>query len=232
MSIFGVGGIVGGLVGGPITAAVGPKWCQLGNNLIWIACGLLQALATPGSAGTAMLMTGRTLAGVAAGVCCAAVPMYVNDVSPTQVRGAFGVFHQLFVTIGILVATVLGMNAVFGNTSLWFLLYGIFVIPAGINFGVCFCCPFPRAALWLPLARVHALLLGREAGSKAGSFRSSLCSYPAPVAQRVALRSSSSSEGWRALGSLGGLSMAAVVPSVSYTFFCMQTAHAETVARF
>lgn len=63
------------------------------------------------------------------------VPMYINDVSPTQVRGAFGVFHQLFVTIGILVATVLGMSAVFGNEKLWFLLYGLFVVPAGINFG-------------------------------------------------------------------------------------------------
>lgn len=135
VSIFAVGGIFGGLLGGPITGIVGPKWCQLANNFIWIASGLLQAFApTHSGTGVALLMVGRALAGVAAGVCCAAVPMYVNDVSPTQVRGAFGVFHQLFVTIGILVSTVLGMNAVFGNTSLWFLLYGIFVVPAGVNF--------------------------------------------------------------------------------------------------
>jgi hypothetical protein len=52
------------------------------------------------------------------------------------VFGDAGVFHQLFVTIGILLATVLGMKAVFGNASLWFLLYGLFVVPAGINFGM------------------------------------------------------------------------------------------------
>jgi hypothetical protein len=32
-------------------------------------------------------------------------------------------------------ATILGMQAVFGNANLWFLLYGLFVVPAGINFG-------------------------------------------------------------------------------------------------
>lgn len=49
---------------------------------------------------------------------------------------SLGVFHQLFVTIGILLATILGMKAIFGNASLWFLLYGFFVVPAGINFGM------------------------------------------------------------------------------------------------
>lgn len=139
VSIFGVGGMVGGIAGGPVTAMVGPKWCQLGNNLVWIACGLLQALAPKNSSGYALLLVGRIMAGIGAGVCCSAVPMYVNDVSPTHVRGAFGVFHQLFVTIGILVATVLGMTSVCGNESAWFVLYGFYLIPAGINFGVlCF----------------------------------------------------------------------------------------------
>jgi hypothetical protein len=60
-----------------------------------------------------------------------------------------GVFHQLFVTIGILLSTVLGMKAVFGNASLWFLLYGLFVVPAGINFGMPSCLYlYTRAAIW------------------------------------------------------------------------------------
>jgi predicted MFS family arabinose efflux permease len=42
VSIFGIGGIIGGLLGGPVTAAVGPRMCMLGNNLIWIASGLCQ----------------------------------------------------------------------------------------------------------------------------------------------------------------------------------------------
>jgi predicted MFS family arabinose efflux permease len=42
VSIFGIGGIIGGLLGGPMTAAVGPRMTMLGNNLIWIASGLCQ----------------------------------------------------------------------------------------------------------------------------------------------------------------------------------------------
>lgn len=73
VSIFAVGGIIGGMIGGPITGTIGPKWCQLGNNVLWIAAGLVQAFAPPGSsAGIPMLMVGRALAGVAAGACCAA----------------------------------------------------------------------------------------------------------------------------------------------------------------
>jgi hypothetical protein len=60
-----------------------------------------------------------------------------------------GVFHQLFVTIGILLSTVLGMKAIFGNASLWFLLYGLFVVPAGINFGMSSrLYMYTRAAIW------------------------------------------------------------------------------------
>jgi len=28
------------------------------------------------------------------------VPMYISDIVPSEVRGTYGVFHQLFITIG------------------------------------------------------------------------------------------------------------------------------------
>lgn len=53
-----------------------------------------------------MVIVGRLIIGVFCGLCTGLTPMYVGEVSPTAVRGAFGTLHQLGVVIGILVAQV------------------------------------------------------------------------------------------------------------------------------
>lgn len=53
-----------------------------------------------------MVIIGRLIIGVFCGLCTGLTPMYVGEVTPTAVRGAFGTLHQLGVVIGILVAQV------------------------------------------------------------------------------------------------------------------------------
>lgn len=53
-----------------------------------------------------MVIIGRFVIGVFCGLCTGLTPMYVGEVTPTAVRGAFGTLHQLGVVIGILVAQV------------------------------------------------------------------------------------------------------------------------------
>lgn len=53
-----------------------------------------------------MVIVGRLIIGVFCGLCTGLTPMYVGEISPTAVRGAFGTLHQLGVVIGILVAQV------------------------------------------------------------------------------------------------------------------------------
>lgn len=53
-----------------------------------------------------MLIVGRLIIGAFCGLCTGLTPMYVGEVTPTDVRGAFGTLHQLGVVIGILVAQV------------------------------------------------------------------------------------------------------------------------------
>lgn len=53
-----------------------------------------------------MVIIGRLVIGVFCGLCTGLTPMYVGEVTPTAVRGAFGTLHQLGVVIGILVAQV------------------------------------------------------------------------------------------------------------------------------
>lgn len=53
-----------------------------------------------------MFIVGRFIVGLFCGLCTGFVPMYISEVSPTALRGAFGTMNQLGVVIGILVAQV------------------------------------------------------------------------------------------------------------------------------
>lgn len=53
-----------------------------------------------------MIIFGRLFIGMFCGLFTGLTPMYVGEISPTAVRGAFGTLHQLGVVIGILVAQV------------------------------------------------------------------------------------------------------------------------------
>lgn len=45
---------------------------------------------------------------------CSLIPTYLAEISPSGLRGQTGVIHQLFITIGILVAQTLGFRQVLG----------------------------------------------------------------------------------------------------------------------
>lgn len=53
-----------------------------------------------------MLILGRFVIGVYCGLTTGFVPMYVGEVSPTDLRGALGTLHQLGIVVGILIAQV------------------------------------------------------------------------------------------------------------------------------
>ena len=52
------------------------------------------------SINSAMLVAARILVGMGGGVATVVVPMYLNEISPTNYRGAIGVLSQLAFTVG------------------------------------------------------------------------------------------------------------------------------------
>lgn len=52
-----------------------------------------------------------------AGLSSNVVPMYLGELSPKNLRGALGIIPQLFITIGILSAQVLGIRNILGNST-------------------------------------------------------------------------------------------------------------------
>ncbi|KAL5153376.1 Plastidic glucose transporter 4 [Glycine soja] len=75
------------------------------------------------------MIIGRLLAGIGIGVTSAIVPLYISEISPTEIRGALGSVNQLFICIGILLALVAGLPLA-GNPIWWRSMFGIAVVPS------------------------------------------------------------------------------------------------------
>ncbi|CAJ1843658.1 unnamed protein product [Sphenostylis stenocarpa] len=75
------------------------------------------------------MIIGRLLAGIGIGVASAVVPLYISEISPTEIRGALGSVNQLFICIGILAALLVGLPLE-GNPIWWRTMFGITVVPA------------------------------------------------------------------------------------------------------
>ena len=74
-------------------------------NLLAIIAGCLMGFAKIAES-VEMLILGRLIIGIFCGLCTGFVPMYIGEVSPTALRGAFGTLNQLGIVVGILVAQV------------------------------------------------------------------------------------------------------------------------------
>ncbi|KMT18568.1 hypothetical protein BVRB_2g027020 [Beta vulgaris subsp. vulgaris] len=93
-----------------------------------------------------IMMIGRLLCGIGIGISSALVPLYISEISPTEIRGALGSVNQLFICIGILAALVAGLPLA-GNPLWWRTMFGIATIPSVLlAVGMGFCPESPR---WL-----------------------------------------------------------------------------------
>ncbi|XP_030507559.1 plastidic glucose transporter 4 isoform X1 [Cannabis sativa] len=75
------------------------------------------------------MIIGRLLAGIGIGISSAIVPLYISEISPTEIRGALGSVNQLFICIGILAALVAGLPLA-ANPLWWRTMFGISAIPS------------------------------------------------------------------------------------------------------
>eukprot|EP00252_Welwitschia_mirabilis_P006234 TRINITY_DN17059_c0_g1_i1.p1 TRINITY_DN17059_c0_g1~~TRINITY_DN17059_c0_g1_i1.p1 ORF type:complete len:556 (+),score=75.59 TRINITY_DN17059_c0_g1_i1:196-1863(+) len=75
------------------------------------------------------MIVGRLLAGIGIGVSSSLVPLYISEISPTEIRGALGSVNQLFICIGITLAIAAGLPLA-GNPAWWRTMFKIAAIPA------------------------------------------------------------------------------------------------------
>ncbi|KAH9623544.1 hypothetical protein KSS87_007484 [Heliosperma pusillum] len=142
VSILLAGATVGSFTGGSLADKFGrTRTFQLDAIPLAIGaylCATAQTIQT--------MMIGRLLCGIGIGISSALVPLYISEISPTEIRGALGSVNQLFICIGILVALVAGLPLA-GNPLWWRTMFGIATVPSiFLALGMAMCPESPR---WL-----------------------------------------------------------------------------------
>ena len=95
-----------------------------------------------------MLVVARVVIGVAIGLASAAAPVYISEVAPPESRGRLVSFFQLAVTIGILVAYLVGLA--FDHSEGWRWMLGLGCVPAlALAFGML---RMPQSPRWLVMS--------------------------------------------------------------------------------
>ncbi|XP_043935605.1 solute carrier family 2, facilitated glucose transporter member 3-like isoform X2 [Protopterus annectens] len=147
VAIFSVGGMIGSFSVGLFVDRFGRRNSMLMVNILGILGGALMGFSKLCSS-FEMLIIGRLVIGLFCGLCTGFVPIYIGEVSPTKLRGAFGTLHQLGVVIGILIAQIFGLEAIMGSDTLWPLLLGFTIFPAILqSIALLFCPESPRFLL-------------------------------------------------------------------------------------
>ncbi|XP_048365686.1 solute carrier family 2, facilitated glucose transporter member 3-like [Sphaerodactylus townsendi] len=147
VAIFSIGGMIGSFSVGLFVNRFGRRNSMLMVNILAVVGGSLMGFSKLAKA-LEMFIAGRFIVGLFCGLCTGFVPMYISEVSPTALRGAFGTLNQLGVVIGILVAQVFGLHVIMGTEALWPLLLGFTIVPAILQCATLpFCPESPRFLL-------------------------------------------------------------------------------------
>src|SRR6185503_2880660 len=116
---FGLGSFEQGLVVAavPIGAVLGAAFAgqladRFGRRVIILAAAIVfvvGALASAAAPSAVVLVLARIVLGAAVGLASANAPVYISEVAPPSERGRLVSYFQLSVTVGILVAALVGL---------------------------------------------------------------------------------------------------------------------------
>ncbi|XP_032054572.1 solute carrier family 2, facilitated glucose transporter member 11-like [Aythya fuligula] len=129
VSIFGIGGLVGSSGSRYLTVKYGKKKCLLCNNLLMITAASVMGCSKMARS-FEMILIGRFLCGVSAGLCVPLHHQYVGEVSPKKLRGFANSTASFFWSLGKATGQIAGQRELLGSQSLWPVLMASCGIPA------------------------------------------------------------------------------------------------------
>src|SRR3954451_15381752 len=143
-----LGAAVGALAAGPLTDKFGRKSLLMADASIYAVGALLSALTV----NAVMLISSRTLIGLAVGADSAIATAYIAEFAPKGRRGQLSIIQQWMITVGILVSYLIAL-LVFAvapgaaKTADWRIILGVGAVPAVI--AVLLRARMPESPRWL-----------------------------------------------------------------------------------
>jgi SP family arabinose:H+ symporter-like MFS transporter len=142
-----LGAAAGALLAGPLTDRFGRKYLLIADALIYAIGALLCAFTWH----VAVLLTARTLVGLAIGADSAIATAYIAEYAPRGRRGSLSMLQQWMITVGILAAYLVALvilKAFPGSADVdWRWFFGIGAVPALIGLALRF--EMPESPRWL-----------------------------------------------------------------------------------
>ncbi|XP_054799964.1 probable polyol transporter 4 isoform X2 [Prosopis cineraria] len=144
VGILSIISLLGSLMGGKTSDAIGRKWTIALAAAVFQTGGAVMALAPSFK----VLMIGRLLAGVGIGFGVMIAPVYIAEISPAIARGSLTSFPEIFINLGILLGYI--SNYVFSGLPAhisWRVMLGVGLLPSVIIAVALFV--IPESPRWL-----------------------------------------------------------------------------------
>ena len=144
-SIIAGASISGALVGLPISGKLSNKFGRK-NMLILVAIGFISGiLLTATSEGMVQFLLGRFITGISIGMGSFTIPLFISEIAPAHVRGAFLLINGIAITVGQSLSFLVGYFLHSTGAESWRHLVFIGIIPAlFLLIGMVFIPPSPR----------------------------------------------------------------------------------------
>ncbi|KAM7090142.1 LOW QUALITY PROTEIN: solute carrier family 2, facilitated glucose transporter member 11-like [Ciconia maguari] len=127
VSIFGIGGLLGSSGSRYLTVKYGKKKCLLCNNLLMVVAASIMGCSKIAQS-FEMILIGRFMCGISAGLCVPLHHQYVGEISPRKLRGFANSTSSFF--LGKAVGQISGQRELLGSQSLWPMLMASCGLPA------------------------------------------------------------------------------------------------------
>ncbi|CEP64798.1 Vvs1p LALA0_S13e03246g [Lachancea lanzarotensis] len=127
-AIFSIGGLAGSLYAGKLADRYGRKRYSFVNCIV----GILGSLVLFRANTYAQLIAGRFIVGICCGSSIVVTPLFINEISPQELRGSMGSMNQVCINLGILVTQLLALYLADSFRWRWLMFTGAILALANL----------------------------------------------------------------------------------------------------